>query len=246
MPASSQQRTAIAKRPLWKQLEHQHVKPMLRRLKPWRSTTFGGVRISFKTHLDGGGSSFGQDFIPFLKGRGMPKVPRAFEWCAGPAFIGFSLLGHGMCDSLCVADINPEAVAACQRTVRINKIDGNVSVYRSDNLDDVPFTEQWDLVVSNPPHFDESARDLRSCDAGWHIHRKFLGAVGRFLKPSGVVVLQENNAGSTVDDFRPLIEEAGLSIVFVSGAQSPRTRDFHMYFIGIMRRGDTPPAWASE
>jgi len=47
-------------------------------------------------------------------------------------------------------------------------------------------------------------------------------------------------------DFRPLIEEAELSIVFVSGGQSVRTQEFRMYFIGITRRGDTPPAWASR
>ena len=240
--------TAIAERPLWKQFEHRHVKPLLRRLKPWRNATLGGISVSFKSHLDGGGSSFGQEFIPLLRGRGMPRVPRAFEWCAGPGFIGFSLLGHGMCDSLCVADINPEAVAACRRTVEINRIGGQVSVYRSDNLNDIPPTEQWDLVVSNPPHFDDLAQDLRSSDASWHIHRKFFRAVGRFLAPGGVIVLQENNAGSTVDDFRPLIEEAGLSIGFASGAQSVRSRDFRMYFImyfiGIVRQGDAPPPWA--
>ena len=55
-----------------------------------------------------------------------------YEWCAGPGFIGFSLLGHGLCDSLCVADINPEAVAALRRTVATNGIGGQVSVYHSD------------------------------------------------------------------------------------------------------------------
>jgi hypothetical protein len=28
-----------------------------------------------------------------------------------------------------------------------------VTVYRSDNLDGIPASEQWDLVVGNPPHF---------------------------------------------------------------------------------------------
>jgi 16S rRNA G966 N2-methylase RsmD len=237
--------TMTAKRPLWRQVEHQHVKPLLRHLKPWRSATFGGIKVSFKTHLDGGGSSFGQDFIPFLRGRGMPKVLRVFEWCAGPGFIGFSILSHGLCDSLCVADINPEAVAACRRTIRVNGLDGQVSAYHSDNLDSIPFTERWDLVVSNPPHFDDSTQDLRSSDGGWRSHRKFFASVGLFLNPGGVIVLQENNAGSTVDDFRPLIEEAGLSIVFVSGARSERTPDPRMYFIGIVKRGDSPPAWAA-
>ena len=77
--------------------------------------------------------------------------------------------------------------------------------------------------MSNPPHFDEASGDLRSADGGWRIHRRFFAAVGGFLKPGGVVLLQENNAGSTPEDFRPLIEEAGLTIVFVSGAKPVRT-----------------------
>jgi SAM-dependent methyltransferase len=229
---------------LWKRWEHGHVKPLLRRLKPWRQTCFGGIAVSFKTHLDGGGSSFGQDFIPFLRERGMPRLGRVFEWCAGPGFIGFSLLGHGLCDSLCLADINPEAVAACERTVARNRLGGRVSVYRSDNLSGIPSTERWDLVVSNPPHFDEASGDLRSADGGWRIHRGFFASVGRFLKPGGLVLLQENNAGSTAEDFRPLVEEAGMSILFVSGGKPARTPEFRMYFIAIARTGDTPPAWA--
>ena len=230
-------------RPLWKRLEHAHVKPLLRRLKPWRQASFGGIAVSFKTHLDGGDSSFGQDFVPFLRERDMPRLGRVFEWCAGPGFIGFSLLGHGLCDSLCLADINPEAVAACERTVARNRLGGRVAVHHSDNLDGIPSTERWDLVVSNPPHFDEASGDLRSADGGWRIHRRFFAAVGRFLKPSGLVLLQENNAGSTAEDFRPLVEEAGLSILFVSGGEPVRTGEFRMYFIGIMRAGDPPPTW---
>jgi 16S rRNA G1207 methylase RsmC len=96
---------------------------------------------------------FGQDFIPLLQHLGLPKQKRVFEWCAGPGFIGFSMLGHGLCSSLCLADINPEAVRACQRTVSENGLSDRVSVYCSDNLLNIPATERWDLVVSNPPHF---------------------------------------------------------------------------------------------
>jgi hypothetical protein len=59
-----------------------------------------------------------------------------------------------------------------------------------------------------------------------------------------VIVLQENNAGSTLDDFRPLIEQACLSIVFTAGGEPVRTPDFRVYFIGLMRRSDASPAWA--
>ena len=55
------------------------------------------------------------DGIPFLRSRGMPKQKRAFEWCSGPGFIGFSMLGNGLCETLCLSDINPAAVSSCQQ-----------------------------------------------------------------------------------------------------------------------------------
>jgi hypothetical protein len=108
---------------LLKTIERDHVKPLLRRMRPYGEVAYAGLRVSTKPHLDGGGSTFGQDFIPLLRRRGMPKAARAFEWCAGPGFIGFSLLAHGLCETLCLADVNPEAVAACRRTVARNGLE---------------------------------------------------------------------------------------------------------------------------
>lgn len=34
------------------------------------------IRVSYKRYLDGGGSAFGQDYIPFLLDRGMPRQAR--------------------------------------------------------------------------------------------------------------------------------------------------------------------------
>ena len=73
---------------LWKRIEHGHVKPALRRLRPYQTVSYAGVTVSYKRHLDGGGSTFGQEFIPVLRARGMPKQKRAYEWCSGPGFIG--------------------------------------------------------------------------------------------------------------------------------------------------------------
>jgi methylase of polypeptide subunit release factors len=230
---------------LLRTLEHQHVKPFLRRMRPYREATYADVRVSYKRHLDGGGSTFGQDFLPLLRQRGMPKAQRAFEWCAGPGFIGFSLLAHGLCDTLCLADVNPEAVAACHRTVARNRLDGKVAVYLSNNLDGIPATEQWDLVVSNPPHFiDSGVGQLRYHDPDWRVHRGFFAAVASHLKAGGVVVLQENNAGSTPATFGDMIAQAGLQLVFVHDASDKRTAQAHMFYLGIMRAGDAVPAWA--
>jgi hypothetical protein len=61
----------------------------------------------------------------------------------------------------------------------------------------------------------------------------------------GMIVLLENNAGSTAETFRPIIEAAGFSIVFVHNCEGRRTPYPRIYFIGIARRGEALPAWAS-
>jgi SAM-dependent methyltransferase len=231
---------------LFKRIEHRIVKPGLRRLKPWRYDRYGDIRVRYKEHLDGGGRTNGLDYLPLFRDLGMPRQARVFEWCAGPAFIGFALLGYGFCDSLCVADVNPDAITACRRTVADNRLAARVAVYHSDNLDDIPATEQWDLVVGNPPHFaDSSPGQLRYHDADWRLHRRFFASVGRHLKPGGMIVLLENNFGSTAETFRGMIEAAGFSILFVHNDEARRTPYPRIYFIGIARRGDTAPAWAT-
>lgn len=230
----------------WKRLRRNYFKPLSNRFNRWKSTNYGAVRVHFKKHLDGGGSSFGQDLVTFLQLRGMPPQQRVFEWCAGPGFIGFSLLAHGLAKTLCLADINPEAVEACGRTIADNGLTDRASIYRSDGLKDIPATERWDLVVSNPPHFiDDWIGDLRSYDDGWHLHREFFASIARFLSPGGIIVLQENNRGSTAETFRPMIEQAGLAMIFVAECRPQRSLHDRFYYIGIMRRGDIPPAWAA-
>src|SRR5262245_35853276 len=219
-------------REFWRRIEHGTIKPWLRRVKPSRTKTLGGVRVHYMKHLDGGGAWFGQDYIPLLKSWGVSKQDRIFEWCAGPGFIGFSLLGHGLCQTLCLADINPDAVAACQRTVARNDLGKRVSVYRSDNLKDIPQTELWNLIVANPPHFAAAyAGELRCHDPDWRIHQEFFSTITPFLSASGVIVLQENTAGSTAETFREMIASAGLKIVFAQGNPPERTADHRFYYV---------------
>ena len=204
------------------------MKPALRRLWPWpRHKTFYGIRVNYMDHLDGGGSTFGQNFIVYLRNRGMPKQARTFEWCAGPGFIGFSLLGVGLTETLCLADINPQAVAACRRSIKDNALAARVNVYQSDNLANIPQSEQWDLVVGNPPWYsDEYVGDLLAHDPDWRIHRTFFAQVGGHLKPGGIIILEENNYASTSETFRNMISSAGLDIVFVEFGSKRRTPHF--------------------
>lgn len=185
------------------------------------------IDVLWLPELDGGGRYFGQDFLPVVQHLfGRPK--RVFEFCAGPGFIGFSLLAHGLCDALVLADVNPAAVAAAEATVARNGLEDRVTVYRSEGLSQIPDGERWDLVVSNPPHFGrqrDSTPSLITDDLDWRLHREFYGAVARFLAPGGSVLLQENEEGSDPGEFLPMIAEGGLRHVqtlrFTAGAGGP-------------------------
>src|SRR5262249_5631636 len=155
--------------------------------------SLAGIRIHYMESLDGGGSNYAKNFVSYLYNRRMPKQARTFEWCAGPGFIGFSLLGASLTETLCLADINPQAVsacnrsiediipraaAACQRSFKDNVLAAHVNVYQSDNLLNIPQSEQWDFVVGNPPWFsDECAGDLLAHDSDWRIHRTFFAQI---------------------------------------------------------------------
>lgn len=221
------------------------VRPMMRKFRPSTSVTIAGLKIAYRHELDGGGADFGQEFITFFKSRGLPKQRRIFEWCAGPGFIGFSMLGNGLCETLCLADINPAAVTACQATIRTNHLADRATVYLSDNLKSIPAHEKWSLVVSNPPHFvDAYIGDIRAHDPDWRVHREFLTTVSSHLTKDAVIVLQENNRGSTVETFRPMIEASGFEIVSTANDRPQLTEESSFYFICLTRRGSDAPSWA--
>jgi len=166
--------------------------------------------------LDGGGQLFGQDYIPVVK-KLFGKVRSLCEFGSGPGFIGFSLLAHSLCDRLCLIDVNPLAIEACKRTIKANHLEKRVHAYISTGLQRIPKDEQWDLVVSNPPHFDGKMMgekdDILFIDPHWQIHKKFYGSVHSHLKKNGSVLFVENAQGSEVSMFLDMIREGGLEFV---------------------------------
>jgi methylase of polypeptide subunit release factors len=150
-----------------------------------------------------------------------------------------------MCESLCLADINPEAVEACRETIARHGLAHRVTVYRSDNLEHIPRSEKWDLVVGNPPHFADMALfggpeswALRVHDEDWQIHRGFFGRLGLHLTPSGIAIIQENNQGSTPDIFSVMAHSAGLRTIFNLGGRNCRTSKPSFYFLGFAKSAD--------
>ncbi|MDQ4142403.1 MAG: methyltransferase [Actinomycetota bacterium] len=167
---------------------------------------FNKLSVSYLDDLDGGGIWLAKDFLRFVKALksafSIPgKFRRVFEWCSGPGFIGFALLGEGLCDALCLADINPLAIDCVRDTISNNKLEGQVTAYVSDNFKSIPREEQFDLVVANPPNYfsinprhpsyNQVKDDLRPNDPGWRVHRDFYASVRNHLLDGALLVISE-------------------------------------------------------
>lgn len=202
---------------------------------------YNGLTVYWEKQLAGGGRAYRQEYLTLFER--LPKVDRLFEWCSGPAFIGFSLLAYGHCDKLCLADINPDNIALCKKTIAENELEDRVSLYHSDCLEGIPDTEQWDMVVGNPPHhFAEGTAPncekrhkgtgkplIVSTDYGWDVHRRYYRDLGKHLKPDGFSLICENSQGSSPETFTPMAEENGFSVVY-TGETGRRP----FYYFGTM------------
>jgi hypothetical protein len=172
---------------------------------------YGQIAVFDKPNHHMGGLAFGRDFPRVLNELGIGRRERMFEFCAGPGYIGYSLLAAGWCESLVLADIDPDAVSSARFTAAHNELEDRVVVYRSDALDQIPDSERWDLVVVNPPHYSEQNPDARVFDPGWELHQRFYGSVGRHMNPGGLILVAENLEGSDPDLFEEMIRAGGGS-----------------------------------
>lgn len=187
-----------------------------------------GIKIFYDEKLDGGGTSFGQLYVPIVR-KLVGKSKTCFEAFSGPAFIGFSLLANNLCEELVVADINPEAINYIKLTVNENNLSRKVRYYIADVLEGIPESERFDLVVGNPPHFNESTikefcriygvecsnaiEMLKSYDPGWKLHKRFYDSIHKFLNKGANIILVENSEGSSEKDFIEFIQKGGLKHV---------------------------------
>lgn len=172
------------------------------------------IDVSYLPELNGGGIIFAYEFVHVVAQR-IGKVRHVCEYCAGPGFIGFSLLANNLCDRLTLTEVNPKAIAAIKETIKNNRLEDRVAVYQSDCLESISEKEKWDLVVGNPPwHLHKKGpKDIRVCDPGGRVHKKFFQDVHKFLKPGGTILFIEGGEYTNAKAFQPMIDEYGLSLI---------------------------------
>jgi Methyltransferase small domain len=175
-------------------------------------TSYKGLEVVWIPELDGGGQVCGQEFLPMVQHL-FGKVGHVYEVCAGCGFVGFSLLAHGLCDRLTLSDINPRAVEVMRRTIKRNNLADRVDVYLSDGLSDLPRDLRFDLVVSNPPWYENGNDSLIAFDPDWRFHRSFFAGIGEQLNTAASILFQENSGGAEPEVFLPMLAAGGLSYI---------------------------------
>ena len=159
--------------------------------------------------------------------------------CCGIGLVGLSMLvrlrDESRVKQMSFADINIFNINSVKKTLA--RADparlGNVTTetFLSDQLASIPASCQFDIIVSNPPHFDAVPFSEGSCDPvelgnadpSWEFHRNFYRSAHKYLKPGGEVWFFENGEAASVDLLLPFImENPELEFVesFVDGRDS--------------------------
>ena len=193
---------------------------------------------------DGGGTWFGQELVEVIKERYPGRqFKHCWEWCAGPGFIGFSILDHNLCQKLLLSDIYDPAVELAKESARRAGVADHVDALLFRDVALLPVHYQFDLIVANPPHEPYGTPVVHTADhggrieadPGWASHQNFFKHVKKHLTPNGVIILQENQCGSTLKDFEPMINQSGLQVL----DSWPSLKHFHpdqecqIYYIEI-------------
>jgi tRNA1(Val) A37 N6-methylase TrmN6 len=192
----------------------------------WPTTGTELISVQYDSHMDGGGTWFGTDYVTEIRSRYPNRIfERCLEWCSGPGFIGFDILSHGLSKNLVLHDCYHPAIGKVKETVALHDLSARVRYHCGREIDIIPKDQKFDLVVANPPHYavcpgDDNYQRI-AVDTDWTAHRMFYQQILQYLSDDGRILIQENQAGSEqgVETFRHTIESNGLEILDVSASQ---------------------------
>ena len=148
---------------------------------------------------------------------------RILDLCCGTGIIGltiFSYLKDKNVSHVTLADINIFNIDSVKKTIHRNNLesllDNQIEIFLSDGLKFIPEEKEFDLIISNPPHYDKenhykdenplTASSLGLYDPEWKFHKEFYSDCHNFLKDNGEVWFIENSSSVSPEDLLPFIE----------------------------------------
>ena len=158
------------------------------------------LRVASKPNIDGGGQHLALAFEEIIKRSSPnPQYKNLLEIGCGPAWIGLWLKHRGLCDTLTLADINPQAINCVNQTIANRKLK-RVEVFHSNLFNDMPEDLKFDCMVLNTHNYlniqqdhvlGYLGNDLRASDPQWRFHRNFYNSAAKHLQPDGVIFITE-------------------------------------------------------
>ncbi len=183
--------------------------------------------------LTAGGEVTGASAADLVRERGMSGL-HVLDICCGVGLVGLTMLAclkddpERRVESMSLADINIFNLNSIERTLQTNPSErwGDVPVrtFLTDGLKNIEPGNQFDLIVSNPPHFflknfsevPLQPDVLGTNDAGWRFHKEFYAVAAEYLSPGGEVWFLENHLAECDDQLVQMAKDAaGLELVDV-------------------------------
>lgn len=194
------------------------------------------------------GELTGASAADMVRARGLSDLA-VLDICCGIGLVGLTMLVRlrdvQAIEQMSFADINIFNVNSVKKTLERAEPGkfghARTETFLSDQLASVPAACQFDVIVSNPPHFDaqpftERTLDpvvLGNADPDWSFHRDFYLEAHRYLKPGGEVWFFENGEAATSDLLLPFIKE-NPALEFVESL--PDRRDDRFFWMITRRR----------
>lgn len=191
-----------------------------------------GTYIEWGVGDDGGGSTQYTDFLTAIPSGNTYRS--CLEWCAGLSAISFSLLDAQIIENCVLMDIYEPALLTAVENAKKNGIENKVKYYVCDEIQKLPITEKFDLVVSNPPHcFNDLWMDEKGdlteivglhrrlvLDKEGKLHNEFFSNITRYLNKNADIFLSETAAHDFLID---IARENGLT--YINSVSAPALAD---------------------
>jgi hypothetical protein len=186
-----------------------------------------GIEINYHPEMECGGIEKAPMFIDVVELIAPGRIfDHCLEWCSGPGFIGFSLLGKGLCRKLDLADIWKPSLSAAKAVNAFN----DVTTWHIRRLSDIQPPQKYDLIVGNPPWNPGNLlnKSRLTCDPGLATLKNFLLDAKNYLTPNGLIVLVEGQEDTGPKDILSVLGGTGLQLTQILTCQDERH-----WFVGI-------------
>lgn len=123
-------------------------KPFVDKEGKMHVTLESNIKCIFDPKLDNGNNLLSTELANLIKENKIYVCNRVLDYCPGYGAVGLDMLGLGVTNHVVFADTNEEAVMSCLESSKHSSVLFYTTGYGLDSIDDLPDSEQFDIVVA--------------------------------------------------------------------------------------------------